>query len=59
VDAHAGAVDTSNVTVMYQELPPALIPGMFMTATELPSGAMVGVPPCGVPAPVIFRPAGA
>src|SRR6516165_4552252 len=33
---------------MYQVLPPALMPGMFATDTELPSPATTAVPPCGV-----------
>jgi hypothetical protein len=44
----AGAADASSVTVMLHDaggVCPALIPGMLMTETELPSGAMLNVPP--------------
>lgn len=54
----AGAVEASSVTVMLHcagGVCPALIPGMLMTETEVPSDAMMAVPPFGVEALTIFR----
>ena len=50
-DVHAGAADASSVTVMPHDaggVCPALIPGMLMTETEVPSADTTAVPPLGV-----------
>jgi len=59
---HAGAADASSVTVMLHDaggVCPALIPGMLMTETELPSAATTAAPPLGVLAEMNFSGLGA